>query len=66
MKIKMVCSTCQSEDVLCDAYASWDIPTQQWELSQTFDKGAYCNNCDGGCRIDEVEIPEPTKGQPNG
>lgn len=57
-KLRMVCRKCGSEDVLCDAYASWNVETQEWELSQTFDKGAYCNNCDGETRINEEEIKD--------
>lgn len=54
IKVRMVCSTCGSDDVLCDAYATWNYHDQEWELSNCFDKGAYCNKCDGETRI-EVE-----------
>ena len=47
-----VCSLCGSENIKADAYAVWDPETQQWELSETFDKGAYCQGCDGETRID--------------
>jgi len=53
--VRKVCSLCGSEDVLADAYAFWNAETQQWEVSNVFDKGAYCNNCDGECRIEEAE-----------
>lgn len=55
--LKQVCGSCGSEDVLCDAYASWDFQKQEWVLSNTFDKGAFCNKCDGECRIEDQEIP---------
>jgi hypothetical protein len=55
-KVKMVCSHCGSEDVLCDAYAVWNTDNQEWEIGSLFDKGAYCNTCDGECRIEEVKI----------
>lgn len=55
----MVCGTCGSEDVLSDAYAEWDVGKQEWVLSATFDKGAYCNNCDGECRIKAIPLMEP-------
>lgn len=55
---RMICSTCGSEDVLCDAFAEWDFDKQKWSLQNTFDKGAYCNACDGECRIKEVEVHE--------
>lgn len=51
-----VCSTCGSNDVLSDAYAEWNIVTQQWELQNTFDKGAFCAHCDGETRFDRVEL----------
>ncbi len=56
VKLKMVCSICKSEDVLCDAFAEWDYDKQEWSLQNTFDKGSYCQNCDGECRIDTIEI----------
>ena len=55
-KIAMYCSTCGSKDVLVDAYASWNEDKQEWEVYSTFDKGSYCNKCEGECRIVEVEI----------
>lgn len=56
-KIRMVCATCGSDDVLADAWASWDINSQQWELSQTFDE-KYCNNCEDSCKLIEEPINE--------
>lgn len=50
-KIKKVCVICGSEDVWGDAYAKWDTDKQQWELLSVYDKGHYCYNCDGECRI---------------
>ncbi len=57
-RIKMVCKECGSDDVLCDAYAVsvWDVDTQQWEVVNTFDKGAYCNECDGETRLEQEEV----------
>jgi len=55
-RVKMTCKTCGSEDVIGDAYAAWDKHAQRWEISgDVFDKGAYCNACDGETRI--VETP---------
>lgn len=45
-KVKMVCEDCGSDDVVADAYASWNVDTQKWEVDSIFDKGSYCNNCD--------------------
>jgi hypothetical protein len=52
----MVCSHCGSENVLCDAYAEWDFDAQQWEIQNTFDKGGYCVDCDGECRIKAKQL----------
>jgi hypothetical protein len=56
--VMMVCAKCGSPDVLCDAYAEWDLQDQKWVLQNTFDKGAFCENCDGECRIIEREITD--------
>jgi hypothetical protein len=53
-----VCRTCGSQDVQADSYSTWSVKDQDWEVSQTFDKGAYCNKCDGETRIIEVEYNE--------
>ncbi len=55
-RFKVVCSGCGSQDVLCDAYAEWDVEAQQWELASTFQKGAFCNACDRETTIEQVEI----------
>jgi hypothetical protein len=56
MKVKIICATCQSEDVLADAYAEWNVARQKWEIQNVFDKGAYCNLCGGETRLIEKEI----------
>jgi len=55
-KMKMVCSTCGSDDVLADAYAEWDVGKQEWTVQNVFDKGHVCNVCDAECSIDEVPL----------
>ena len=50
MKIA-VCSTCDSDDVRCDAFAVWDVTAQAWDLAETFNKGSYCARCDGDTTI---------------
>lgn len=57
-RVKMICGHCGGENVQADAYAHWNVETQQWELTNTFDKGAICDDCDGETRIKEVIIPE--------
>jgi hypothetical protein len=55
VRCKYVCSICRSENVRRDAWAVWDVETQSWELSTVFDAG-FCDDCDGGARLDETEI----------
>ena len=52
-RCKYVCRTCSSEDVLRDAWASWDKATQSWVLANTFDH-TYCESCGEGCLLKEV------------
>lgn len=40
-----VCRNCGSDDVVKDAWASWNPVTGDWELSETFDEG-YCRACE--------------------
>lgn len=56
MKIRKVCSHCGSTDVLEDAYVSWDEKTQKYQIHNVFEKGAFCQDCNGECSIDEEEI----------
>lgn len=53
------CATCGSHDVRADAYVEWDVADQMWSIAQTFEKGAYCGDCDGETRIEFVELPKP-------
>lgn len=47
-RVTPVCQTCGSDDVLLDAYVSWDYENQAWEIaSEPCDKNAYCHTCDG-------------------
>ena len=56
-KIKKVCSTCGSEQVLIDAWSSWNFEKQEFELVQEFGNG-YCEQCDEECKIDDIIIEE--------
>ncbi len=53
-----VCHECGSSDVLCDAFAEWDVDEQEWVLNSTYDKGAQCETCQGECRIDFIPLSE--------
>lgn len=48
---KVVCSACGSENVVIDAWASWDAPNQRWRLAEHFEFNCYCRNCDGESSI---------------
>ncbi len=54
--VRMVCETCGSDNVMHDAWAVWNVATQEWELGATFDY-AHCDRCEGETHIKEV----PTK-----
>jgi len=59
-KIKIVCAECEGENVVRDAWASWDVETQKWEASSVFDD-ARCEDCDREVSLNEVEIVDPRK-----
>ena len=40
------CTTCGSDQVMCDAYAYWDYEKQSWELHSTYDGNFYCSECE--------------------
>ena len=48
------CPKCGSDDVIRDAYASWNRDSQQWELCTEFDN-FICNAC-GRADIDPEEV----------
>lgn len=45
MKVKKVCKQCGSENVVKDAWASWDIKKQEYVLEDIFDN-EFCKDCD--------------------
>lgn len=53
-KIKFACEYCGSDNVTCDASASWNIETQQWELCSEYDN-TDCQECQGECGV--VPVP---------
>lgn len=52
-RLRMRCGNCGSEDVKADAFAVWNYELQMWEVQNTFDKGAFCEQCEGQTRIVE-------------
>lgn len=55
-KIKIICSKCGGENVLRDAYASWDVDAQEWALSSVYDT-FRCDDC-GHDACDEVPVDD--------
>lgn len=55
-KLLPVCSSCGSVEVKADAYATWDSERQEWQVADTFDKGAWCEDCDAMTSIEWREI----------
>ncbi len=52
-RVRMICGYCGSEDVLQDAWASWDFESQEWVLHDVM-AGDFCQHCDGRTHIEEV------------
>ncbi len=55
MRVIYACKTCGGEDVSRDAWADWDVWTQQWVFRRAFDH-AHCHDCDGETKLVEREI----------
>lgn len=57
-RIKKCCPDCGSTNVKCDAWAWWNVDTQEWVLDDTYSNG-WCDDCEGEFKtFDEVELPE--------
>lgn len=54
-RVTYMCATCGGKNVKWDAWAEWDEENQCEVLAQSFDQ-AYCDDCDGECRTEEVEL----------
>lgn len=48
------CADCGSENVVLDAWASWDFTKQDWALATTFD-AEFCRDCERSTTIVNVE-----------
>lgn len=58
---KYVCSHCGSDDVLRDAWASWNPDARRWECDEVFDE-AHCCQCDGRTSLKTVPYTPPSEG----
>ena len=43
-KTVKVCHNCGSDDIVKDAWASWNVEKQEWELEDFFDD-TFCRAC---------------------
>ena len=57
MKIAKKCSYCGGDKILKDAYASWSVEQQGWELYATYDN-VICDDCGHETTVEDV-ILEP-------
>lgn len=55
MKIRLLCPVCESDDIVCDAYAKWNYHKQEWELSSVYD-AKECGACDSNFNEAKEEI----------
>ena len=55
MKINKHCPSCDSEDIVCDAWVEWDVEVQQWALRDFFD-ASFCCDCESS--FDRSEVVE--------
>ena len=53
-RTKPVCAHCGSADVRADAYAAWNVDSQAWEITTTFDNHD-CEDCGGECSLNWVQ-----------
>ena len=56
-KVRLVCSRCKSDEVVKDAFASWDVEQQTWVLYSYYD-ATYCNACEESCNLEEEECED--------
>lgn len=56
-RIIKCCANCGGQNVMLDAWASWSVDRQEWELAQTFDD-AFCEDCEGETTVEDREQAE--------
>lgn len=57
MPIDYICDQCGGNNVTRDAWAAWDVDTQDWVLGAAFDY-AFCHDCEAETRLVEGQIEE--------
>lgn len=54
--ITIHCKYCRSNEVTMDGVCTWNTSKQVWDLVDTYDKTAYCNNCSNETRLVERHL----------
>jgi DNA-directed RNA polymerase subunit RPC12/RpoP len=54
-RFAIACRYCGSDEVSRDAWANWEVATQQWVLGATFD-AAFCHRCEAETSLIEIEL----------
>lgn len=55
--IMFVCANCASPAVVREAWASWNVTAQRWELAELFDY-AFCHHCHRRTQLGEQPARE--------
>jgi hypothetical protein len=56
---KPVCRECGSDQVVADASAVWSDVEQCWQVHDTYDKGGWCEHCEGqDIRFDWIPVDD--------
>lgn len=52
---ELTCSECGGDNVVLDAYASWDVRAQEYVIDSTFDD-AYCRDCEKSVSVNMTTL----------
>ena len=56
--VRPVCNACGGTSVRVDAWASWDVDAQRWDLHSTSEAAAVCGDCDLECTYTMKPVTE--------
>lgn len=59
--VQVACKACGSTEVVRDAWATWSVGQQAWQLGTVFDH-AYCYGCEAEARLVEQPVQLATMG----
>ena len=57
-RLQPICNACGGTSVQVDAWASWDVDAQCWELHSTYEAAAICSDCDIECSFAMKPVTE--------